>query len=159
MRQLFTVVFILCAVISKPSFAQTNFAEEMKMMKASEAQTIFIDNLAKMARDKNEEGIFDALDPALLNAQGKEQIREVIQKQLFPFFSLYEKLNNYTKNTKAQLQDGRVGLWHYTYIVDNTGKTFPFQVAIIDTDKGPKVANILVGQCVKGRHPAIPPCQ
>lgn len=151
-------VFALALLTSQTSFGQSNIGAEIQMMKSAEKHGEFIDNFAKSARDKNEIAVLSALDPSVIKGANEAQVREVINKEIFPFFSQYEKLKNYEQITKAPSPDGRVGLWHYTYIVDTQGKTQPFQIAIIDTDSGLKVLSVLVGQCVKGRHPAIPPC-
>ena len=98
-------------------------------------------------------------DSKLIKDFGEEQLRKSLTNEVFPFFSHYDKLRNYEQITGASVDDGRVGLWHYTFIVDTEGKVLPFQIAIIDTENGPKVLSLLVGQCVKGRHPRIPPCQ
>ncbi len=132
---------------------------EMKMMKSADKHGAFIDNFAQLARDKKESEILAALDQASIKGASQEQILEAFRKDVFPFFAQYQKIKPYEQITKAQVADGRVGLWHYTYIVDSDGNTKPFQIAVIDTDSGLKVLGILVGQCVKGRHPAIPPCQ
>lgn len=153
-------VSIIAVVIfaSGISSAESNLTKELQMMKSSEKHGDFIDSFAKMARDKKYKDVFAALDPDSIKGVSNEQLREAMNQVVFPFFAKYEKMNNYEQITNAQLQDGRTGLWHYTYIVDTDGDNQPFHIAIIDTKSGLKVLSVQVGQCVKGRHPAIPPC-
>ncbi|MEI7614058.1 MAG: hypothetical protein WCK63_14245 [Betaproteobacteria bacterium] len=160
LRKLFAFSFIVTAVfMPEISVGQANFGAEMQMMKSAEKHGAFIENFSILARDKKENEVIAALDPASIKGISEEQLREMMNKNIFPFFAQYDKLKKYEQITKAQAPDGRVGLWHYTYITDPQGNAHPFQIAIIDTDTGLKVLSVQVGQCVKGRHPAIPPCQ
>lgn len=152
---------LICAaavVTSHMAVGQANISAEMQMMKSAEKHGAFIDRFAKFARDRNETEALAALDPESIKGISEEQLRIAMNNDFFPFFAQYEKLKNYEQVTKAQAADGRIGLWHYTFIVDAQGNVKPFQIAIIDSGAGLKVLSILVGQCVKGRHPAIPPC-
>ena len=153
-----SLLVIVCSVLtfaSAVSFAQST---EMQMMQAAEKQKTFIENFAMLAKARNENGVFALLDSKLIRDVGEQQLRKKLNNDVFPFFSQYDKLNNYEQITKAQVGDGRVGLWHYTYIVDTKGKVSPFQIAVIDTDDGQKILSVTVGQCVKGRHPPTSTC-
>ena len=154
-----TALVLICTILESSAFAQSNLGTEMQMMKAGEKQGPFIDTFAKLAREQNEKAVMTLFDSKLIKDFGEEQLRKSLTNEVFPFFSHYDKLRNYEQITGASVDDGRVGLWHYTFIVDTEGKVLPFQIAIIDTENGPKVLSLLVGQCVKGRHPRIPPCQ
>lgn len=158
-KLLFVPVAVAAALIADASFAQSTIAPELQMMKSAEKHGAFIENFAQLARAKKEREILASLDASSINGVSESQLLEAFKEDVFPFFADYERMKNYEQITKAQAPDGRVGLWHYTFIVDYQGNTKPFQIALIDGEGGPKVLSILVGQCVKGRHPAIPPCR
>jgi hypothetical protein len=77
----------------------------------------------------------------------------MLETKVYPFFAPYTELARYDQITNATLPDGRSGLWHYTYINSAEEKMLPFRIAVIDTDDGPKILDIVVNECVKGRHP------
>lgn len=132
------------------STAHADLAAEMKMLKSAKMHKPFIENFARLLRDKKEHDILAALDPASIDGVNPAQILEAFERKIFPYFEKYEKI------TKAKEPDGRIGLWHYTYIIDSKGNTIPFHIAIIDAGGELKVLNIAAGECVKDRHPPIP---
>lgn len=147
-------IFLLVAIVfSSPIWAQSSIQKEMQMMKEGENQASFIDSFSRKSKEKDLEGVYSMLDSASLNGANPNDVKSYLQNDVFPFFADYEKLHNYKQITNATLPDGRVGLWHYTYIITTSGKIFPFRIAVIDGAQGPKALHIEVNKCISGRHP------
>lgn len=136
----------------------TDYSVEMGMDATAESQIEFIKRFAALAHDRNDKELLAMLDPYSVSGASEEQVQQVLNQNIYPFFAQYKELKQYEKITRAQAADGRIGLWHYTFIVDSDGNLKPFQIAVIGNGTDMKVLGIDVGQCVKGRHPAIPPC-
>ncbi|HRE16383.1 MAG TPA: hypothetical protein PLW86_04840 [Rhodocyclaceae bacterium] len=153
--KLLTLLALCSTVVLFPTsvLAQNSLQKEMQMMRDGEKQTAFIEKVAQQAKDKDLLSILAEIDSSILKESGQENISEYFQKAIFPFFENYVKLHNYKQITNAVLPNGRSGLWHYTYITTTTEEMSPFRIAIIDTTEGPKILNISVGECIKGRHP------
>ena len=149
---------IVVAVGSLTTLAHADITEEMRMMNSAENQGAFIEAFANLLHDRKEKDVIAALDPASIQGATEEQVLEALRKDVLPFFAQFQKMSNYENVTKAQAPDGRVGLWHYTYMTDTKGNDRPFQIAIVEARGELKVLGILVGKCVKGRHPPIAPC-
>lgn len=149
---LLSVLFFLLLC---PVFAMAQSSIEAQLHKVSDAkkQKVFIEKVAQQARDKDTAGILAELDSTTLKAAGEANIVHMLEASVFPFFAPYVELARYEQITNATLPDGRAGLWHYTYINSATEKMLPFRIAVIDTDDGPKILDIVVNECVKGRHP------
>lgn len=133
-------------------------ATEMRMMSQGAKQEAFIAQFAQQAKEKDVAAILKEMDTSAFKALGEKAITQWLQTQLIPFFQNYSKLHTYTKITNTVLPDGRVGLWHYSFIVDTDGKILPFSIAVIDTPDGPRILNGTVNECIKDRHPAIAAC-
>ena len=135
------------------AIAQSDMQNEMRMMLQAEKQEAFIAKFAQQAKDKDSAAIIKELEPSMLKDNGEAAATKWLESQVFPFFANYSKIHNYKNVTNAVLPDGRKGLMHYTFIVDSDGKVQPFVIALIDSPEGPKLLNVLVNQCIKGRHP------
>lgn len=155
---LFSIIAALFVQMPVVAFAQGDIQKEMRMMNRGTAQEEFIGKFALQAKDKDSATILKEMDSLILKANGEEASSRWLQAEIFPFFDKFSKLHNYKQITNAVLPDGRSGFWHYTFIVDTDGKVRPFSIAIIESSEGPRILNIIVNQCVKGRHPAIAPC-
>jgi hypothetical protein len=149
----------LAALALLPGVAQADGAEALRMMRAADDHEAVITAFAMNVRDNKDQGVLDALDPATIAGASSEQILGMLKEEVFPFFARFARLNGYEGVTKAPVPDGRVGLWHYTFIEDSDGKTKPFRIAIIESSGTLKVAAIEVGKCVKKRHPRMGPCK
>ncbi|PRC91793.1 hypothetical protein [Solimicrobium silvestre] len=149
---LFTLMLslLLFPIISS---AQSSFENELKKVSNGKKQKLFIEKIAQQAKEKDTASILAEMDPSTLKAAGEANIVHELETKVFPFFAPYIKLNNYDQITNATLPDGRSGLWHYTYITSAEEKMLPFRIAVIDTGDGPKILDIVVNECVKGRHP------
>ena len=147
---------VFCLVLSLlPAWAgaESDLSTELRMMSASEKQVLVIERFALRARERDAQALIAMLDADLVKNTGDAALHQYLEQAVFPFFADYEKLHHYKQITNAVLPDGRSGLWHYTYIVTTAGKVLPFRIAILDTPDGPQVLNIIVNDCVKGRHP------
>lgn len=133
--------------------AQTSAGIEMRMATEGKKQTPFIEKFAQQAKDRDINAIVAELDPSTLKSAGEANIRQVLETKVLPFFANYTALSTYERITNATLPDGRAGLWHYTYIKSADNKQLPFRIAVLDTPDGPKVLDVVVNECVKGRHP------
>lgn len=136
----------------------TDYSVEMGMNATAESQIEFIRRFAVLAHDRNDKELLAMMDPYSVSGASEEQVQKVLNQNIYPFFAQFKELKQYEQITRAQAADGRVGLWHYTFIVDSEGNLKPFQIAVTGSGSDMKVLGIDVGQCVKGRHPAIPPC-
>lgn len=151
----FTPALIFIAMlVSASAWGQIPMQKEMQMMKASENQASFIDRFSRKSKERDLDGVYAMLDSVSLSGGNPDDIKAYLQNIVFPFFADFEKLHNYKQITNATLPDGRVGLWHYTYIVTASGKILPFRIAVIDGDDGTKVLHIDVNKCIAGRHPS-----
>lgn len=146
----------IALLVSQMTFAENDLAKEIQMMKESENQEAFIQKLAELAKAKDAAAIMALIDPAQMPPGSEAGLKEKLDKEIFPFFEHFTKMHNYKKVTIADLQDGRSGLWHYTFIVDDEEKVHPFRVALISMADGTKILSLIVNECVKGRHPFCP---
>jgi len=135
------------------SFAQNSFSNEMQKLNSGKKQKILIEQFAQQAKARDTASIMAEMDPSIIKSAGEVNIVQMLEKTVFPFFAPYIKLSNYDQMTNATLPDGRAGLWHYTYIASSEQNMLPFRIAVIDTADGPKILDIVVNECVKGRHP------
>ena len=143
------------AVNSAPSSVQST-TESIHMMFAGKNQEAFIKKFAETAKAKDSPKIIAMVDPKTIPPNKKEALNLWLTKEIFPFFEHFSRMHNYKDITNAVLPDGRVGLWHYTYIVDDKEKVIPFRIVVIDTENGPKVVDFIANECVEGRHPFCP---
>lgn len=153
------VVGSLSVLLDPHSVARADMAEELRMMTAADDHEAVIAAFAASLRDNKDQDVLAALDPASIAGASSEQVMAVLKRDVFPFFAKFVKLNGYEGVTNAPMPDGRVGLWHYTFIEDSDGKTKPFRIAIVEASGTPKVAAVEVGKCVKRRHPRMGPCK
>lgn len=157
-RYLLAMAAALALQQSPTAFAQDNYKGELQMMSLGARQEAFIAKFAQQAKDKDLTAILKEIDPILLKENGERASAEWLQSQIFPFFEKFAKLHNYKQITNATLPDGRLGLWHYTYIMDTKGEILPFSIAIIETTEGSRILNVIVNKCIDGRHPPIAAC-
>lgn len=153
LKILLTTVALL---VSQMTFAENDLAKEIQMMKEGENQEAFIQKLAELAKAKDAAAIIAMIDPAQLPPGSEAGVNEWLNKEVFPFFEHFSKMHNYKKITNAIMPDGRSGLWHYTFMVDDEEKVRPFRIALIATENGTKILSMIVNECVKGRHPFCP---
>ena len=154
MLKLILVLFMLC--LSEVSFAETDFAKGVEMMQESEGHEIFIQKFAEVAKAKDSAGIIGMVDPTIIPTNKEDALNLWLNREIFPFFESFSKIHNVTQITNAVTLGGKVGLWHYTYIVDANEKVRPFRIAIINTENGPKMLDFIANECVKDRHPFCP---
>lgn len=153
LKILLTTVALL---VSQMTFAENDLAKEIQMMKEGKNQEAFIQKLAELAKAKDAAAIITMIDPAQLPPGSEAGVNEWLNKEVFPFFEHFSKMHNYKKITNAIMPDGRSGLWHYTFMVDDEEKVRPFRIALIATENGTKILSMIVNECVKGRHPFCP---
>lgn len=154
MKRIYLLSALLCLLQSPHiSFAQSSMQNEMQKLNNGKQQKIFIEKFARQAKDKDTASILAEMDPTTVKSAGEANIVHALETKVFPFFAPYIKLSNYDQITNATLPDGRAGLWHYTYIASAEENMLPFRIAVIDTADGPKILDIVVNECVKGRHP------
>ena len=154
MLKLISVVFLFC--LSEAVFAETDFAKGVEMMHEGEGQEIFIQKFAAAAKAKDSAGVIGMVDPSIIPPNKEDALNLWLNREIFPFFGKFSKIHNYKQITNAVMPDGKVGLWHYTYIVDDNEKVRPFRIAIINTENGPKMLDFIANECVKDRHPFCP---
>jgi len=142
--------FFLLPIVS---FAQDSLSKEMQRLNNGKSQKTFIEQFAQQAKSRNTAAILAEMDPSIIKSAGQTNIVQILETKVFPFFSPYIKLSNYDQMTNATLPDGRSGFWHYTYIASAEESMLPFRIALIDTSDGLKILDIVVNECVKGRHP------
>jgi hypothetical protein len=111
-----------------------------------------IQQFARLAAEKNVDGLFNSFSNDPIRATGVDQLREYLVSTVIPFFS-GSQLDTYSAINGAQFQDGTTGQIHYMYIVTPEGKYQPFSIALRNESGKITVMNILVGQCVRNRHP------
>jgi hypothetical protein len=136
-----------------PAQAQSDIQSQVQKLSLAEKQEAFIAALANQAKGRDAEAILMEIDPAALKANGEAASRTWLQAEVFPFFAAFTKMHTYKSINGATLPDGRQGLWHYAYIIDANGKILPFSIALVETNEGIRIANLIVNNCVKGRHP------
>jgi hypothetical protein len=152
--KLILVVFMLC--LSEVSFAETDFSKGVEMMREGESQEIFIQKFAEVAKAKDGAGVIGMVDPSIIPPNKEDMLNLWLKREIFPFFESFSKIHNYKQITNAVMPGGKVGLWHYTYIVDANEKVRPFRIAVINTEDGPKMLDFIANECVKDRHPFCP---
>ena len=148
-----TILSILLLVSSTVTYAQSALQNQLQKAADGKKQRVFIEKFAEQAKQKDTAAILAEMDASTIKSIGEVNIAHVLETKVFPFFSVYVKLHSYDQLTNATLPDGRAGLWHYTYISSATENMLPFRIAVIDTSDGPKILDVVVNECVKGRHP------
>ena len=92
-------------------------------------------------------------------AEQEPAIRQVLEEKILDFFADSTAVAPYDHVTGASAPDGRKGLWHYGFVETKKRKLRPFQLAIIDSETGPRLLYIDTGSCVADRHPKVGPCE
>lgn len=149
-----TIIAFSLLVITLPLFAKDDMSEGLAIIQKSSEQKDFVESVANLAKAKDVAAISLLIDEKQLSSDGtSDYINKWLNEKIFPFFENYERLHNYQGYSKAVLDDGRVGVWHYKYIVDANGKRHPFRIAVIRVGDEYQVLDIVVNECVKKRHP------
>ena len=149
------ILVVLMIFLSKLSLAETDFAKGHEMMQEGQDQEFFIQKFSEAAKAKDSSGIIAMIYPSSI-PPNKDFLSLLLNREIFPFFEKFSKIHNVKQITNAVMPDGKVGLWHYKYILDGNGKLHPFRIAIINTEDGPKVLDFIANECVKDRHPFCP---
>jgi hypothetical protein len=120
------------------------------MKGASEEKTI--EQFARSASEEDVNALFNSFASEPIRATGSDQLIKFLEATVVPFFA-GAKLDGYSAVNGAQFEDGSTGNIHYMYIVTPAGKYRPFLIALRNENGKTMVMNIVVGQCVKNRHP------
>lgn len=128
----------IALLVSQMTFAENGLAKEIQMMKESENQEAFIRKLAELTKEKDAAAIISMIDPTQIPSGSVAGLNEWLNKEIFPFFERFSKVHNYKKVTNAIMPDGRSGLWHYTFIVDDAEKVHPFRIALLQMPRLPR---------------------
>jgi hypothetical protein len=151
-----SILIVLSSVFSVSAFAapdeQMSFQEGLKAMKTDEKQNAFIQKLAGIAANGNEEEFFKLIWPTTKKEFGEDGWRKYLNEQIIPYFKEYQSIDTYESISPVNLM-GSNGLVHFGYYRDVAGKRHPYEMVLVESEGQTYLANLYVGRCIKGHHP------
>ena len=147
------VLFAYAACTRPPADPAQELHTALQTMKVADGDKAAIQLFAEKAAKADVEALIQTFDPAARRAVDPAQMHEYLASSVVPFFKDFRRVDTYETVAQASLPDGRVGTVHYTYIENAAGLKKPISIALIPEGGRIAIVNVIVGECVKDRHP------